>query len=111
MFAIVVVRGQTMVVSWWLGQRCWVGKVVGGQICARGGRLSSLCGRGAGVVYGANELAADGYARVRRGGGRADPVLVEVGMGSLCGGADERWSFAWGELVGRLMVFFSVWCG
>jgi hypothetical protein len=38
-------------------------------------------------------------------------VLVEVGMGSLCGGADERWSFAWGELVGRLMVFFSVRCG
>jgi len=30
MFAIVVARGQTMVVSWWLGQRCWVGEVVSG---------------------------------------------------------------------------------
>ena len=80
------------------------------DLCTWGSPFFSVRARGR-SRFGGNELAADGYARVRRGGGRADPVLVEVGMGSLCGGADERWSFAWGELVGRLTVFFSVWCG
>lgn len=85
MFAIVIARGQTMVVSWWLGQRCWVGEVVGGQICARGVAFLLCAGAGHESFSVGNELAADGYARVRRGEGRADPVLVGVGMGFLCG--------------------------
>jgi len=74
-----------MVVSWWLGQRCWVGEVVGGYICAREGRFSSLCGCGAGVVFSGNELAASEYARVRRGEGwGVSCARGGMGMGFLC---------------------------
>ena len=105
MFAIVVAKGHTMVVSWWLGQRCWVGEVVGGHICARGSRFSSLCGRETGLVFSGDELAADGYARVRRGEGRGGSCARGGGDGLPVRGADEGWSFTLGELVGGGQLF------
>ena len=57
----------------------------------------------AGVVFSGDELAADGYARVRRGEGRI-PYSWDWGW-APCAGSERRWSFVRGELVGGGRVF------
>ena len=78
---------------------------MGEQICARGGRLFSQCGRRVGVVFSGDELAAGGYARVRQGEERGGSCARGGGDGLLVRGADEGWFFARGELVGGGQVF------
>ena len=84
---------------------------MGRQIRARGGRLSSLCERGARVSFCGDELQADGCVRGRRGEGWGGSRARGSGDGLLARGADERWSPTRGELVegdGFSFPFFSL---
>ena len=86
---------------------------MGRQIRARGGRLSSLCERGARVGFYGDELQADGCARGDEVRGGADLVLVGLEMGSLHGEQMKDGppcEASWLRVTDFVFLFFSP-CG
>jgi len=84
---LVVARGQTMVVSWWLVRGAGLVRLWADRSVHVGVVFFSLCGRGAGVVFNGDELVTSGYARVRRGEGQ--------------GGSRARGGGGWAPLCGE----------